>query len=196
MKNVILYVLSFWCFTRSLQSYARLWTLCRWVRDGSKSSCHFRRSRRTLSTWNLLARAKTVNANKRYTDLFELFYEKSEKKKIGYSFLFKAILFTQSIAVVFQTNVSWNKSDTNVPSNSTETISVQNDNVRRGGMETEICVSIKDATFAWPNSKTPVLVVDDLKIEEGVLFNFFLPQITRLYNLNVSTTGVQLKTKQ
>lgn len=118
------------------------------------------------------------------------------KKKIGYSFLFKAILFTQSIAVVFQTNVSWNKSDTNVPSNSTETISVQNDNVRRGGMETEICVSIKDATFAWPNSKTPVLVVDDLKIEEGVLFNFFLPQITRLYNLNVSTTGVQLKTKQ
>jgi len=34
-------------------------------------------------------------------------------------------------------------------------------------MESEICVSIKDAVFAWPNSKVPVLTIDNLKIEEG-----------------------------
>lgn len=34
-------------------------------------------------------------------------------------------------------------------------------------MKSEVCVSIKDATFAWPNSKIPVLDIDHLKIEEG-----------------------------
>jgi len=47
-------------------------------------------------------------------------------------------------------------------------ISEENDNTKQD-METEICVSIKDATFAWPNSKIPVLTVDNLKIEEGKL---------------------------
>jgi len=47
-------------------------------------------------------------------------------------------------------------------------ISEENDNVKQD-METEVCVSIKDATFAWPNSKIPVLAVDNLKIEEGKL---------------------------
>jgi len=47
-------------------------------------------------------------------------------------------------------------------------ISEENDNTKQD-METEVCVSIKDATFAWPNSKIPVLAVDNLKIEEGKL---------------------------
>jgi len=45
-------------------------------------------------------------------------------------------------------------------------ISEEKDNTKQD-METEVCVSIKDATFAWPNSKIPVLAVDNLKIEEG-----------------------------
>lgn len=45
-------------------------------------------------------------------------------------------------------------------------ISEEIDNTKQD-METEVCVSIKDATFAWPNSKIPVLAVDNLKIEEG-----------------------------
>jgi len=66
--------------------------------------------------------------------------------------------------VVFQTNVSWDKSDTNAPNNCVENISEENDDRET---ESEICVSIKDATFTWPNSKIPVLVVDNLKIDEG-----------------------------
>lgn len=46
-------------------------------------------------------------------------------------------------------------------------ISEEIDNTKQDMMETEVCVSIKDATFAWPNSKIPVLAVDNLKIEEG-----------------------------
>jgi len=46
-------------------------------------------------------------------------------------------------------------------------ISEEKDNTKQDNMETEVCVSIKDATFAWPNSKIPVLAVDNLKIEEG-----------------------------
>jgi len=45
-------------------------------------------------------------------------------------------------------------------------ISEENE-ITKQNMETEVCVSIKDATFAWPNSKIPVLAVDNLKIEEG-----------------------------
>jgi len=67
---------------------------------------------------------------------------------------------------VFQTNVSWDKCDTDVSKSLIENISEENDNVKQE-MESEVCVSIKDATFAWPNSKIPVLVVDNLKIEEG-----------------------------
>jgi len=48
-------------------------------------------------------------------------------------------------------------------------ISEEIDNTKQD-MGTEICVSIKDATFAWPNSKIPVLAVDNLKIEEGKSF--------------------------
>lgn len=43
---------------------------------------------------------------------------------------------------------------------------ISEENVKQE-MESEVCVSIKDATFAWPNSKIPVLAVDNLKIEEG-----------------------------
>lgn len=54
----------------------------------------------------------------------------------------------------------------NVSNNLIENISEENENAKQE-MESEICVSIKDATFAWPNSKTPVLAIDNLKIEEG-----------------------------
>lgn len=65
--------------------------------------------------------------------------------------------------------MSWTKSDMNISNNLMENnISEENDNVKQD-METEVCVSIKDATFAWPNSKIPVLAVDNLKIEEGKL---------------------------
>ncbi|KAL4141386.1 hypothetical protein QTP88_004034 [Uroleucon formosanum] len=67
------------------------------------------------------------------------------------------------------TNVSWSKSDMNISNNLIENnISEEIDNTKQD-METEVCVSIKDATFAWPNSKIPVLAVDNLKIEEGKL---------------------------
>lgn len=46
-------------------------------------------------------------------------------------------------------------------------ISEENDNNAKQEIESEVCVSIKDATFTWPNSKIPVLAVDNLKIEEG-----------------------------
>lgn len=46
-------------------------------------------------------------------------------------------------------------------------ISEENDNNTKQEIESEVCVSIKDATFAWPNSKIPVLAVDNMKIEEG-----------------------------
>jgi ABC-type transport system involved in cytochrome bd biosynthesis fused ATPase/permease subunit len=49
-------------------------------------------------------------------------------------------------------------------------ISEENE-ITKQNMETEVCVSIKDATFAWPNSKIPVLAVDNLKIEEGTFFH-------------------------
>lgn len=45
-------------------------------------------------------------------------------------------------------------------------ISEENEDTKQD-METEVCVSIKNATFAWPNSKIPVLAIDNLKIEEG-----------------------------
>ncbi|XP_022163687.1 ATP-binding cassette sub-family C member Sur-like [Myzus persicae] len=66
-------------------------------------------------------------------------------------------------------NVSWTKSDMNISNNLIENnISEENDSTKQD-METEICVSIKDASFAWPNSKMSVLTVDNLKIEEGKL---------------------------
>jgi len=49
-------------------------------------------------------------------------------------------------------------------------ISEENDNTKQD-METEVCVSIQDASFAWPNSKIPVLTVENLKIEEGKLLS-------------------------
>lgn len=55
-------------------------------------------------------------------------------------------------------------------------ISEENDNTKQD-METEVCVSIKDATFAWPNSKIPVLTVDNLKIEEGKLSMLYISHI-------------------
>lgn len=68
---------------------------------------------------------------------------------------------------VFQVNVSWTKSDTSISNNLIENISEENNDNSVQEMESEVCVSIKDASFSWPNSKTPVLIVDDLKIEEG-----------------------------
>lgn len=65
--------------------------------------------------------------------------------------------------------MSWSKSDGNAPNNLIENITEENDNAKQEA-DSEICVSIKDATFAWPNSKVPVLAVDKLKIEEGVVF--------------------------
>lgn len=63
--------------------------------------------------------------------------------------------------------MSWTKSDTSILNSLKENISEENNDNSVQEMESEVCVSIKDASFAWPNSKTPVLVVDDLKIEEG-----------------------------
>lgn len=66
--------------------------------------------------------------------------------------------------------MSWTKSDMSISNTLIENnILEENENTKQD-METEVCVSIKDATFAWPNSKTPVLAVNNLKIEEG---NFF-----------------------
>lgn len=60
-----------------------------------------------------------------------------------------------------------------ISNNLIENISEENDNVKQE-MEPEICVSIKDATFSWPNSMIPVLSVDNLKIEEGnfLIYNY------------------------
>ncbi|XP_025407848.1 ATP-binding cassette sub-family C member Sur-like isoform X2 [Sipha flava] len=66
------------------------------------------------------------------------------------------------------TNVTWTTSDVNVSNNFIENISEENENAKQE-IESEVCVSIKDATFAWPNSKIPVLAVNNLKIEEGKL---------------------------
>lgn len=67
--------------------------------------------------------------------------------------------------------MSWTKSDMNISNNLIENnISEENDSTKQD-METEICVSIKDASFAWPNSKMSVLTVDNLKIEEGKLLS-------------------------
>lgn len=68
----------------------------------------------------------------------------------------------------FQSNVTWTTSEVNVSSNLIENISEENENTKQELIESEVCVSIKDATFAWPNSKIPVLAVDNLKIEEGI----------------------------
>lgn len=54
----------------------------------------------------------------------------------------------------------------NIENSLIENISEENVKVKQD-IESEVCVSIKDATFAWPNSKIPVLAVDNLKIEEG-----------------------------
>lgn len=67
---------------------------------------------------------------------------------------------------MFQTNVSWTKSELNVSNTLIENISEESDDTRPQ-MESEVCISVKDATFAWPNSKIPVLTIDNLKIEEG-----------------------------
>jgi len=104
--------------------------------------------------------------NKRKQTVLFLFYVLKKKKSFRSDFI--------HAVVVFQTNVSWDKCDTDVSKNLIENISEENDNVKRE-MESEVCVSIKDATFAWPNSKIPVLVVDNLKIEEGIYtFSMFV----------------------
>lgn len=58
------------------------------------------------------------------------------------------------------------KSDLGTSNALIENISEENEDVKPQ-MESEVCVSIKDAVFAWPNSKVPVLTIDNLKIEEG-----------------------------
>ncbi|XP_050431302.1 ATP-binding cassette sub-family C member Sur-like isoform X2 [Adelges cooleyi] len=63
--------------------------------------------------------------------------------------------------------VSWSKSDVNV-SNITELIPEENRNAKKE-IENDVCISINDATFSWPNSKVPILVIDNLNIEEGKL---------------------------
>jgi ABC-type bacteriocin/lantibiotic exporter with double-glycine peptidase domain len=73
----------------------------------------------------------------------------------------------------FQTNVTWTTSDVNVSNNFIENISEENENAKQE-IESEVCVSIKDATFAWPNSKIPVLAVNNLKIEEGIILFYSL----------------------
>lgn len=62
--------------------------------------------------------------------------------------------------------MSWKNSEMNIENSLIENISEENVKVKQD-IESEVCVSIKDATFAWPNSKIPVLAVDNLKIEEG-----------------------------
>lgn len=67
--------------------------------------------------------------------------------------------------------MSWPTSDMNICNNLIENISEENYNAKQE-MEAEICVSIKDATFSWPNSKIPILAIDNLKIEEGNFFKY------------------------
>jgi len=67
-----------------------------------------------------------------------------------------------------------------VSNNLIENISEENDNTKQG-IESEVCVSMKDAIFSWPNSKIPVLTVDNLKIEEGIFFTFLYLSILLIH---------------
>lgn len=65
-----------------------------------------------------------------------------------------------------QTNVSWNVSDVTTLNNIVNNKSEENIKTKQE-TEFDTCVTIRDASFSWPNSKVPSLTVDYLNIEEG-----------------------------
>ncbi|XP_050524591.1 ATP-binding cassette sub-family C member Sur-like isoform X2 [Daktulosphaira vitifoliae] len=66
------------------------------------------------------------------------------------------------------TNVLWSVSDVTFQNNKVKKKIEEN---IKNKQETEIdnCITIRDASFSWPNSKVPSLIVDYLNIEEGKL---------------------------